>query len=1808
MANEDLQWGNKLWEVMEQWRKRIIDLTPRNPLLHSPPRRRRLAVIEPSPEQVWDLLLQDERALLLVPEDWTEKASALREEEKDLDWEMRVNYLVKQQWSRYTKARIACSAKDLFSALTRLRRRVRTLYEDAGFWTLFLACGLLRWSPGRQIAERSGPEIWESPLLLLPVNLEQKSPQDPFLLSYRPEAEVQFNLALRVYLEDVEKVSLPEVDPENLADSLKMVASAVQERGWKVEVSRWLNLFSFPKMAMYQDLRDNEDHIIEHPVVQALAGVPRRDLNVPISIDRNSLDSRPSQEIATVLPADTSQLEAVLLAREGKSFLVYGPPGTGKSQTIVNIIADALTRGKSVLFVSEKRAALEVVLRRLRDVGLEPFCLDLHDYRAKRGEVVKSIADEMTKKWDYKSAPPSRLPADLDLRRKALAEYVRAIHTPRGPLNRTPYQVIGRLNRLPALQVTAGVTWDGAGLTEESLAEIVHLADSLAPAVYIAGEGRAFPWTGVQVGSFSEQVRADLLSRVQGMEEALDSLASTLESICSRLGLGPPSSAEEAGEFYSLLEAFRGLPPLPPAWTQKPDVQDWLEQGRSALSDLKEFIETRERLSPFVDTALLPADKEAPLSAREARLLQEAVGSISSHPLLKEALGQPVGFLVDHWPLLRDLRTALVEAVRHADALRAELGLGRCMDLRDVDRTHILAQALCQNPPLEAEWLEREVPPEEWKRASRFLDLLVQRQDLRQRLLQEWKEDLLSLNAAEARDTWLRWHRSPFWFLSLSYWRLVRHLKQTCRDRKPPWDRVSQALQELQDLQTVEASLEAVQQEPGLARFLGRYYKGLDTNPEQTRNAIGLVQAVRNAFPGLHSQVRKLLSGQMKMSEKQAARVKDLLNSWNEWTSAAQELRLRKGTEGNAQGPIGNLIQDLKEAEDALERLAPLWERVTPLIKGGVSLTSLASFLDDLCRCLEAGERFRKVAMVLAEQWKRSPEADPKAWEQALSALEVWAGLVSRIEVAKDVPAPLARAGQDPEARPCPEHLFNALQGWERAFQALKERFNDPFPLVQGQTSFAAAGFSDLAEHLRRMRVRVEEVQRYLDFQRFRDALAERLSPSVIDALVNDTSLSPEDLPKAVERIVLARWLDWVFASDPVLRDFRWEYYQQNLEEFRRLDKDLQRWASARTVQELQNKRESLIETHPDVQIILREARKRRRHLPIRRVIRETFHTIQKVKPCWLMSPLSVSHFLRPEHRFDLVIFDEASQVRPEDAIPAIYRAKQVIICGDPKQLPPTAFFQARVLDTVLDAEEPDGEEEAAYRPEGESVLECLEGKLPRAPLRWHYRSKDESLIAFSNYYIYNGELITFPTPRVPGWDTGIEYRYLPNAVYERSGRRVNQAEVEKVCRLVLEHSERWGTSRTLGVVTMNEPQRDAVLDELERRSTQDSRLRVLWDETAWPDGETFFVKNLEAVQGDERDVIIISTTYGKGPDGRLTMQFGPLTQTGGEYRLNVLVTRAREKIILVTSLQPDDLRLPEGSDRAGLRLLQAYLRYARDSILPLEPLNDGPTGWAYESDFEASVADVLRSWGYEVEPHYGVGPYRIDLAIRDPLDPRRVQVAVECDGATYHRLPTVRERDHIRQKWLERQGWKVVRVWSTDWWYQRRQAEERLRREVEDALEKARAKKGSNLHCRRRPAKGEDADPITLVATPIRPTPDLRTRLLEEKKVEVYQPSTYSPWWGLFSAGMPRIADPKDPSTVRQIDEIPIEELEALLRVATEALVPCRREDLLKQVADLLGFRRLGKGIRARLESVLDELIDKKVLQVDSQDLIRLT
>jgi very-short-patch-repair endonuclease len=452
-------------------------------------------------------------------------------------------------------------------------------------------------------------------------------------------------------------------------------------------------------------------------------------------------------------------------------------------------------------------------------------------------------------------------------------------------------------------------------------------------------------------------------------------------------------------------------------------------------------------------------------------------------------------------------------------------------------------------------------------------------------------------------------------------------------------------------------------------------------------------------------------------------------------------------------------------------------------------------------------------------------------------------------------------------------------------------------------------------------------------------------------------------------------------------------------------------------------------EQHPlQARVVRKQAALRRRHMPLRRLLDQASDVLFAAKPCWAMSPLMVSQVLPASRLFDVVIFDEASQVTPADAVPSIMRAHQVIVAGDDRQLPPTNFFR-QVGDTDADEEGAGDDALVSFGSGFESILDTLRPLLPTSPLTWHYRSRDERLVAFSNARIYDGALITFPGVNRDDCLQHVVVAQEADAGDAGADQETSvSGEVAAVVDLVLEHARRLPGS-SLGVIALGIRHAERIDEMLRLVLADHPDLEGFFAEDR---PEPFFVKNLERVQGDERDSIILSIGYGKHRDGRMRYHWGPLLRNGGERRLNVAVTRARHRLTLVSSFSSRDVD-PDRVTSAGARLLCDYLEYADSG----GAVADGP-GHASQhtglSPFEADVANRLVGLGITVVPHYGVGGYRVDFAASHPGEPGRMVMAIEADGASYRDSRSARDRDRLRKEHLERLGWTFHRIWSTNW------------------------------------------------------------------------------------------------------------------------------------------------------------------------------
>ncbi len=557
---------------------------------------------------------------------------------------------------------------------------------------------------------------------------------------------------------------------------------------------------------------------------------------------------------------------------------------------------------------------------------------------------------------------------------------------------------------------------------------------------------------------------------------------------------------------------------------------------------------------------------------------------------------------------------------------------------------------------------------------------------------------------------------------------------------------------------------------------------------------------------------------------------------------------------------------------------------------------------------------------------------------------------------------------------------------------------------------FKSASWEKLDERFKSIRNHLDDISKWVEFKTALDRLDKNMYRIFAKSMQDEER--NYKISELYEKIFLQTYLSRLNLN--FAKRSR-EYFDLVKDKFVKGDDEHKYYSRNRIIKMIESKKPkiNLTSTTSEVGILRKEIGKSRRFKPLRRLFSEIRNLIFVLSPCFMMSPLSVARFIDPKVlHFDTVIFDEASQIMVEDAISSIIRADQVIVGGDSKQLPPTMFFK---VNEDVDVEE--GIEEAA------SILDETTAALPNHMLRWHYRSRDESLIAFSNRHFYSNSLITFPNNKLNSF--AIKLVHVKDGVYDRGGTRQNKIEAQKVVQLVKKHFDEM-PGKSLGVIAFSIAQQQAIYDELDRFLRENpSYLKHMNGDSL----RAFFVKNLETVQGDERDHIILSVGYGKDADGNLSLNFGPMNKEGGVKRLNVAVTRAIQRITIVSSILPDEIDESRSSSN-GLKLLKKYLEYARLS----KPISCDESSETNYSDMRDAVYAKLLQEGFDVRKGVGSSKFNIDVAIVDPSNPNEFALGIELDSTAYTNSHSVSDRERIRTEMLRKMGWNVHRIWSYDW------------------------------------------------------------------------------------------------------------------------------------------------------------------------------
>ena len=1596
---------------VEDWKLRLIDLTKRNKAIYfQPTKTSHLTIVSPDMETVYTRLVVRGRGWeirqppLTKPSETPPNIRAPKSTE------------ITPGWS---------DPNQLERTLRNLSRRSQSEYMERGIRVLYITFGQLKWT------EKETKQEVVSPLLLTPVELTRDSTREPYQIKVPPiEDEILVNPALMLklkYEHGVDLPALPEEEEQTPSSYLAAVQRVVKELGWTVDPTVYLGLFSFAKLAIYQDLTDNLNRITEHPTLRALAGVPVEGLiqkGLPRVEDLDTLvDPGTTYQI---LDADSSQQLCIQYALRGQSYVMHGPPGTGKSQTIANIISEYIATGRSVLFVSEKMAALEVVYNRLKEKDLDEYCLELHSYKANKREVINELSRALTEHLKPGRGMSENEIDQLKHRRTQLNTYVESLHKTRQPSNTSAYKLLNEISKLESIPDIPSGYPNFSSLDQKTIFSLEEQMRHLQNSWVVVEEDTSFPWKGCNSTTYTMDVRTEWTNLLTTLINSAKQLRSETYDYCEKLRLGAPKSLDDYDSTQKLANIIEATPYPPSRWLQDADLTKIQLEAEAHKLAWDEYWTIRADLESRYDNRfrVLPrgtADRVEETWKRAAELLK---------PNLKGD-----GGLLRH---LDDLSKFLDQTTRDADGwgeLIEKISeiLGLPTDPQTINRARRLQRIaqFCEvtNRP-ERSWLDKT----SLEQAEKYLDKAKtehRRRDELKAKLAAYKDEIITLDL-QTLITYLEGPgSSPLRYLRPSYYSIRSEISRATKTGEIPTT-ILQDLKMASELKELTKTIASEQDEDKTR--LGSYYKTGSPDFEAAEEAMKTARETLRLIGA--SRAPKLLRDNLcvatKPSEELLTQSRSLGNSLQSWRAAKRPLRviLPENLPGEETRIVNLQLLQLKDwAAELNKRLDTLREAIQPAFVTATTdpPKTFPRFLSDI-RKTERLQVFEEAEAELAPQQREIYgglyEGISTDWLKVIGAINWTRSLLQALP-----PKPTAEVvsfATDPSLERPKLESEKCLREIYRLIDELNSRFRYPLWGRRAQS----LSIDEVLLVSERLAQRIDDLQTWVDYNKSSKRLTDEGLGNLIKELV-EKKYNRELLIDIYRKSIFSGLLNRFSEEDSTLGSFRARNHDQAVDDFRFLDATLIEESPKKVIEAANAKKpQGVFVEAPDseITILLKEAAKKRRQMPLRHLFNRIPNLIRRLKPCLLMSPISVSQFILPGRlHFDLVVFDEASQIFTEDAVGSIYRGDTLIVAGDNKQLPPTPFFQY-IAENDVEWEEAN-DDVGVY----DSVLdECMGMGLPVSMLRWHYRSKHDSLIVFSNREFYDDKLVLFPSATDKGGGLGIEFTYVPDGVYDRGGARNNLREAEVVADIVFrqlkEHPE-----KSLGVMTFSISQMNTVKDEIEARLAENPEYEKLLQEDRL---RGFFVKNLENVQGDERDIMVISVGYGYDKGGAMTMNFGPLNMEGGERRLNVAVTRAREKVILVSSIKSSDIDL-SSTKSVGVKCLHNYLVYAENANKPEKLEGEATT----QSEIQKEVIEEIRRLGYVAVPQVGESSLRVDIGVKTPENLDKFILGIILDGEGYRSTATARDRDRLRAQVLEGMGWNLHRIWSPEW-VQRRSTE----------------------------------------------------------------------------------------------------------------------------------------------------------------------
>jgi very-short-patch-repair endonuclease len=1634
-------------EKLERARTELLDLSARNRLLNIPQSARAarsLEVVDENSGEIFRLLVREGRPFTFL----AGRADPARQEEsseteKGLDEEIAAlaqpdddSIDARGILNRHadTKLQTRLTPAGLQKRLLDLYVDARTLEEEQGVNILYLALGTLKWIDPSNIEN-----VRFAPLVLVPVALERGNAAEKFKLRWRQE-DTAANLSLEAFLDKVHGIRLPPFDTSDDFDPLTYIAGvreAVSAKpGWSVQTDHIvLGFFSFAKFLMYRDLDASlwpkGASIVDQPLIRGLLaeGFPASEDLVPEDggIDPHIAPSK----MLHIVDSDSSQTVAVHEVRRGANIVIQGPPGTGKSQTIANIIASAIADGKKVLFLAEKMAALEVVKRRLDSTGVGDACLELHSNKANK----RALLEELKRTWHLgspRSEAPNSLTARLLEARDTLNAHADRLHRPTGAAGLSPFKVIGQLARLKLDGMAPNdIKLEGpTGWSADEFAQRQEILAELAERVADIGTPVTHSWAGIGLGVVLPADVDRLAGRIDAAAAELGAIGEAYRALTTTLALDLPVRLEDIVAIQWLAGRVAGAP-LPPealgasAWEERTDdIHALLAAGAE-----------HERLA----ASLIPH-------------LKPGAYDIDPHPTHAVLAPLPSGFSHEAFARIARLEAVIPTLMDTAARLIRAMGQNASDTLRDIAREIEIGERVAAAPDASPQAFLASLWDNGVERAGDLADAVATLETVRAEIGSAVSDAAWENDLREQRATLAMHGSSLFRWFNGDWRRANRLVRSFLTHPAAPVDEVVATLDLLARGQVARQTVREGQA-LGEAAF-DHDWRGEKSNAVPLQMLVAWMRSLR----GLGTEPRLIASRNPPRSEMGALAAQTRL--------LHDEVRsLFFDLSGDLQGETELLFDPGKGGEESdLDKtlvkaaaLAKAWAIIDKLFADIPSaLGDTRKRLSDLIAAQDAKRRLDQARDLGGEAFGSEWKGSTSKWAELEKAAD-WIDANSDIR--------LLAAGITDRAGPLSvaETVNAQRQIFAESLTILLQDLKADLPTIFGQQSLENLEMDRIAERLTSWSSQREALSKWVTYCD-RAGRARVLGLGALVERLHGGALVPTEAMAQFEM----SYYETIFAQqaevEPEIARFDGDLHSRRVREFGDLDR--QRIATSsydvvrahhRTIPPASGGAVGPLGT------LRSEIARKRGHMPIRQLMHRAAPAVQALKPVFMMSPLSVAQFLPPgDLEFDMLVMDEASQIQPVDALGAIARCRQVVVVGDPKQLPPTAFF-AKVTSNVG---EDDGEDGAGVA-DIESILGLFMARgLPTRMLRWHYRSRHQSLIAVSNKQFYENKLYIIPSPHTAEAGMGLRFHHIPSGIFETGTTRTNPVEAKIVANAIVQHAKQC-PEQSLGVATFSSAQRRAIMEQLEllRRTLSPEEEAFFQDHPSEP----FFIKNLENVQGDERDVIFISVGYGPSAPGRPpAMRFGPLGSEGGERRLNVLISRAKRRCEVFSSITDEQIDPDFAASRKGVFAFKLFLHFARTGRLSMGE----STGGDHDSVFEEQVARALHERGHQVRRQVGIAGLFVDLAVTDPDFPDRYILGIECDGASYQGARSARDRDRLRQTILEDHGWIMHRIWSTDWFKRPFEQLEKTIAAIEAAKAELRGEAGARLRKRAVPVE----------------------------------------------------------------------------------------------------------------------------------------